>query len=42
MRSIWAMHVLQSGQTAGFGIQCLFTKQICLILECKNESNNSA
>ena len=42
MLSIWGMHVLQSGQAAGFGIPCLFTKQICLIFECKNESANSA
>ena len=41
MLSIGAMHVLQSGQKAGFGIPCLFTKQICLIFEWKNESGNS-
>ena len=35
------MHVLQSGHKAGFGIPCLFTQQICLIFECKNESANS-
>ena len=42
MVSIWSMHVLQSGQTAGFGIPCLFAKQICLIFEWKNESTKSA
>ena len=42
MLSIWAMHVLQSGETVGFGIPCLFTKQICLNFEWKNESANSA
>ena len=42
MLSILAMHVLQSGQTAGFGIPCLFTKEICLIFESKNESASSA
>ena len=34
------MHMLQSGQIAGFGMPCLFSKQICLIFECKNESAN--
>ena len=42
MLSIQAMHVLQSGQTAGFGIPCLFTQQICLVFEWKNESADSA
>ena len=41
MLSIGVMHVLQSGQTAGFGIPSLFTQQICLIFEFKNESANS-
>ena len=42
MLSIWAMHVLQSGQTAGFGLPYFFTKQICLNFEWKNESDNCA
>ena len=42
MLSIWGIHGLQSGQKAGFGIPCLFTKQICLNFEWKNESANSA
>ena len=42
MLSIWGMHVVESGQKAGFGITCLFTKQICLIFEWNNESANSA
>ena len=42
MLSIQAMHVLQSGKTAGFGIPCLFTKQICLVFEWKNEFANYA
>ena len=42
MLSIRGMHALQSGQTAGFGIRYLVTKEICLIFEWKNESANSA
>ena len=42
MLSIWAMKCYSLGRQLAVVIRCLFTKQICLSFECKNESANSA
>ena len=41
-QSMRPMQVWHSGQIAGFGIPCLFTKQICSNLGFKNDSANCA